>query len=137
AEERGAAVGRAVVDDEQLEGATRRAPERQRVADDARQIGALVERGNDDRQRRRKRDHDSVAAMRVGSLAALVLLPPFLLGSACRRAHDVEMRAVALHADQEEKLADQPLSASTQSVNRYRSILSRFDAVDVAYEAAH
>jgi hypothetical protein len=53
----------------------------------------------------------------------------------CGRAHDVEMRAVALHLDQEQRLADQPLSASTQSINRYRSLLSRFDAVDVAFDA--
>jgi hypothetical protein len=68
--------------------------------------------------------------MRVASLAAIALL-----GAACHRAHDIEMRAVPLALDQEERLADQPLSGSTQSVNRYRSVLSRFDAVDVRYDA--
>jgi hypothetical protein len=38
---------------------------------------------------------------------------------------------VPLQPDRELKLADQPLSASTQSVNRYRSVLSRFDAADL------
>jgi hypothetical protein len=66
--------------------------------------------------------------MRVALLAALVLV-------GCHRAHDVEMRAVPLQRDQEEKLADQPLSSSTQSVNRYRSVLSRFDAIDLLYDA--
>lgn len=65
--------------------------------------------------------------MRVALLALLTL-------AGCHRASDIEMRGVPLQRDQEERLADQPLSASTQSVNRYRSVLSRFDAVDLLYE---
>ncbi|MCU1280252.1 MAG: hypothetical protein JWM53_3798 [bacterium] len=68
--------------------------------------------------------------MRVASLVAIALV-----AVGCRRAHDVEMRAVPLALDQEERLADQPLSSTTQSVNRYRSVLSRFDAVDLRYDA--
>jgi hypothetical protein len=68
--------------------------------------------------------------MREASLVAIALV-----AVGCRRAHDVEMRAVPLALDQEERLADQPLSSSTQSVNRYRSVLSRFDAVDLRYVA--
>lgn len=78
--------------------------------------------------------------MKVAPLAAFVLpsLAASLIAAAgCRRAHDVEMRGVPIAADQEERLADQPFSASTQSVNRYRSLLSRFDAVDLAYDAGH
>ncbi|MGZ3425288.1 MAG: hypothetical protein ACXVCV_01510, partial [Polyangia bacterium] len=67
--------------------------------------------------------------MRVASLAAIALI-----AVGCKSAHDVEMRGVKLARDQEERLADQPLSSSTQSVNRYRSVLSRFDAVDVRYD---
>jgi hypothetical protein len=69
--------------------------------------------------------------MKVAPLCAVALL-----AFACGRGHDVEMRGVKLALDQEERLADQPLSASTQSVNRYRSLLSRFDAVDLRYDAA-
>jgi hypothetical protein len=68
--------------------------------------------------------------MRVASLAAIALI-----AIGCKGGHDVEMRGVKLARDQEERLADQPLSSSTQSVNRYRSVLSRFDAVDVRYDA--
>lgn len=69
--------------------------------------------------------------MRVASLAAIALI----VGAAgCRRSHDVELRGVKLALDQEERLADQPLSSSTQSVNRYRSVLSRFDAIDLLYD---
>ena len=68
--------------------------------------------------------------MRVAPLAALVLV-----AVGCRGGHDVEMRGVQLALDQEERLADQPLSSSTQSVNRYRSVLSRFAAVDLLYDA--
>jgi hypothetical protein len=68
--------------------------------------------------------------MRVASLVAIALVTV-----GCRGAHDVEMRGVPLALDQEERLADQPLSSSTQSVNRYRSVLSRFDAVDLRYVA--
>src|SRR5512144_2482502 len=70
--------------------------------------------------------------MRVASLAAIALIAG---AAGCKRAHDVELRGVQLALDREEKLADQPLSSSTQSVNRYRSVLSRFDAVDLAYDA--
>ncbi len=73
--------------------------------------------------------------MRVASPAARVLVVAALAVVGCRRGHDVEMRGVKLALDQEERLADQPLSGSTQSVNRYRSVLSRFDAVDLAYDA--
>lgn len=66
--------------------------------------------------------------MRVAPLAAFALV-------ACARGHDVDMRGVPLALDREERLADQPLSASTQSVNRYRSVLSRFDAVDLHFDA--
>jgi hypothetical protein len=52
-----------------------------------------------------------------------------LLGS-CGRP-DVTAANVPLALDREERLADQPLSGSTQSVNRYQSVLSRFGAVDV------
>ncbi len=46
------------------------------------------------------------------------------------------MRGVPIRADLEERLPDgQPLSGSTQSVNRYRSVMSRFDTVDVHYNA--
>lgn len=69
--------------------------------------------------------------MKVAPLAAIALL-----AFACGRRHDVEMRGVRLALDREERLADQPLSASTQSVNRYRSVLSRFDAVELAYDGA-
>jgi hypothetical protein len=55
--------------------------------------------------------------------------------SGCHRAHDVEMTGIALRPDQEQKLADQPLSGSTHSINRYQSILSRVDTVDLSYEA--
>jgi hypothetical protein len=68
--------------------------------------------------------------MRVAPLAAIALL-----AIGCRGAHDVELRGIKLALDQEERLADQPLSSSTQSVNRYRSLLSRFDAVDLLYDA--
>jgi hypothetical protein len=44
---------------------------------------------------------------------------------------DLNATAVPLKLDQEQRLKDQPLSASTQSVNRYRSVLNRFDAVDL------
>src|SRR3954464_5800670 len=74
----------------------------------------------------------ALGAMRVALLALLALVG---CGAGCHRAHDLEMRAVPLEADQEERLADQPLSASTQAVNRYRSVLSRFDAVDFLYDA--
>jgi hypothetical protein len=47
---------------------------------------------------------------------------------------DITAAGVKLDRDREERLADQPLSASTQSVNRYRSVLSRFDAVDLALD---
>ena len=63
--------------------------------------------------------------MRVAPWAVVALV-----AGGCARKHDVEMRGVALKADLEERLADgQPLSSSTQSVNRYRSVLSRFDKV--------
>ena len=68
--------------------------------------------------------------MKVAPLATVALLI-----AGCGRSHDIEMRGVALKLDQEERLADQPLSASTQSVNRYRSVLSRFDAADLIYDA--
>ncbi len=70
--------------------------------------------------------------MRVAPLAAIALI---VAAAGCRRARDVELRGVALAPDQEERLADQPLSSSTQSVNRYRSVLSRFDAIDLLYDA--
>ncbi|HEX8953530.1 MAG TPA: hypothetical protein VF945_16855, partial [Polyangia bacterium] len=81
--------------------------------------------------------------MRVASLRAIALIVGAILvagGAAacvagCRRASDVELRGVKLALDREERLADQPLSSSTQSVNRYRSVLSRFDAVDFLYDA--
>ncbi len=74
--------------------------------------------------------------MRVASLRAITLASAAIAAMAgCRRGRDVEMRGVKLALDQEERLADQPLSASTQSVNRYRSVLSRFDAVDLLYDA--
>jgi len=73
--------------------------------------------------------------MRVASLRAIALVALGFAGAGCRRAHDVEIKGVALKLDQEEKLADQPLSSSTQSVNRYRSVLSRFDHVDLLYDA--
>ena len=65
--------------------------------------------------------------MRVAPLLAIALL-------ACGRGRDLDLPRVALAPDREERLADQPLSASTQSVNRYRSVLSRFDAVDLHYD---
>jgi hypothetical protein len=75
--------------------------------------------------------------MRVAPLAALVaacaVAGAGLAG--CRGRHAVAMRGVPLALDREERLADQPLSSSTQSVNRYRSVLSRFDAVDLTYDA--
>ncbi len=49
----------------------------------------------------------------------------------CGRTPDVSIDKVPLQLDREERLADQPLSASTQSINRYRSVLARFDAADV------
>ncbi|HEY7958092.1 MAG TPA: hypothetical protein VII38_22480 [Polyangia bacterium] len=49
----------------------------------------------------------------------------------CRRAPDVEIGQVPLSLDREERVAGQPLTPSTESVNRYHSILSRFDAVDL------
>jgi hypothetical protein len=64
-------------------------------------------------------------AMRPAAAALLFLL------EGCRRSPDLTLARVPLALDREERLADQPLSASTQSVNRYRSVLSRFDAVDV------
>ena len=70
--------------------------------------------------------------MRVASLAAIAVI---IGGASCRRSHDVELRGVKLVPDQEERLADQPLSSATQSVNRYRSVLSRFDAIDLLYDA--
>ena len=77
--------------------------------------------------------------MRVASLAAIALMAGALAvvggGAGCRRARDVAMRGVKLAPDQEERLADQPLSSSTQSVNRYRSVLSRFDTIDLLYDA--
>ncbi|MCU1280178.1 MAG: hypothetical protein JWM53_3724 [bacterium] len=65
------------------------------------------------------------------TLAALVVVA----AAGCHRAHDVEIRGVPLALDREERLAGQPLTSSTQSVNRYRSVLSRFDAVDLRYDA--
>src|SRR5262245_61427393 len=70
-------------------------------------------------------------AMKVASLVVSVLL----FAGACH-GRDVQMRGVALALDQEERLADQPLSAATQSVNRYRSMLSRFSTIDLAYKPA-
>src|SRR6185369_13838919 len=77
----------------------------------------------------------ALGTMRVASLRAIALVALGFAGAGCRRAHDVEIKGVALKLDQEEKLADQPLSSSTQSVNRYRSVLSRFDHVDLLYDA--
>src|SRR4051794_23268407 len=74
-----------------------------------------------------------VASLRAAALAAATVAVAGLFAAGCRRAHDVELTRLPLALDQEEKLADQPLSASTQSVNRYRSVLSRFDAVDLLY----
>ena len=68
--------------------------------------------------------------MRVASLIAIALV-----AAGCRRAHDIEMRGVPLRLDQEQRLADSPLTSATQSVNRYRSVLSRFGAVDLRYDA--
>jgi hypothetical protein len=69
--------------------------------------------------------------MRVASLAAIALI-----AGGCKSARDIEMRGVPIQRDQEERLADrQPLTSSTQSVNRYQSVLSRFDAVDLRYVA--
>ena len=78
--------------------------------------------------------------MRVASLGAIALVGAMAVAggaglAGCRRAHDVEVRGVKLALDQEQRLADQPLSSSTQSVNRYRSVLSRFDAADFLYDA--
>jgi hypothetical protein len=70
--------------------------------------------------------------MRVASLVAIALI---VAATGCRRGRDVELKGIPLALDQEEKLADQPLSASTQSVNRYRSVLSRFDAADLLYDS--
>lgn len=62
------------------------------------------------------------------------LVPLVVLG--CGRG-EVAMRGVPLALDEEERLADhQPLSASTQSINRYHSVLSRFGAVDLRYAPA-
>jgi hypothetical protein len=49
----------------------------------------------------------------------------------CRRAPDVTLHAVPLTLDREERVDNQPLTPSTQSVNRYRSVLARFDAADL------
>jgi hypothetical protein len=51
--------------------------------------------------------------------------------AACGRAPDVTLARVPLALDREERVDGQPLTPSTQSVNRYRSVLSRFDAVDL------
>ena len=129
-----AAVGRAVVDDEHLARAAARARERERFADHARQVLALVERGYDNRQRRGKRDHGSVgrheSSTRSPSLVAACAVAGAGLAG-CRGRHAVEMRGVPLAPiSRSGSPTDQPLSSSTQSVNRYRSVLSRFDAVD-------
>jgi hypothetical protein len=62
------------------------------------------------------------------------VLPVIVMLAGCGRAKDVSIEKVPLALDREERLADQPLSASTQSINRYRSVLSRFDAVDVTLD---
>jgi hypothetical protein len=46
-------------------------------------------------------------------------------------APDVRIARVQLERDREERVAGQPLTPSTQSVNRYRSVLNRFDAVNL------
>jgi hypothetical protein len=76
----------------------------------------------------------AIALVTVGAIVATGVATGVGTGG-CKSAHDVEMRGVPLALDQEERLADQPLSSSTQSVNRYRSVLSRFDAVDLRYVA--
>lgn len=70
----------------------------------------------------------------LGALVAALAVAGAPLGG-CRRERHVRMQRVALALDLEQRLADQPLSSSTQSVNRYRSALQRFDAVDVDFDA--
>jgi len=54
--------------------------------------------------------------------------------AACSGARDLSMRDVALQPDREEKLDGQPLSAATQSVNRYRSLLGARDRIDLTVD---
>jgi len=61
-------------------------------------------------------------------------LPTVALALVACTKPSLETNGVALKLDQEHRLADQPLSASTQSVNRYRSVLSKFDAVDLVLD---
>jgi hypothetical protein len=60
-----------------------------------------------------------------------VLTTCVLLALAGCKKPDLVAGAVPLKLDQEQRLKDQPLSASTQSVNRYRSVIKEFDTVDV------
>jgi len=50
---------------------------------------------------------------------------------ACNRMPDVSITGVPLALDREEMLTDQPLSASTQSINRYHSVLQSLRSADL------
>jgi hypothetical protein len=69
------------------------------------------------------------------SLSASLVLFGALLGAgltnACRRETAVSFTEVPLKLDLEEREKTEPLSGSTQSVNRYQSVLQQFDGVDV------
>ncbi len=52
----------------------------------------------------------------------------------CSRMPDAHIPGVALELDREEKNAGQPLSASTQSVNRYHSVLQKLSVADLALD---
>jgi hypothetical protein len=64
-----------------------------------------------------------------GALGLLVAL----LGG-CRGGASLSLGPSALAVDREEKSGAQPLTPSTQSVNRYHSILSRFGAISLRLE---
>jgi hypothetical protein len=71
---------------------------------------------------------------RIGGRAVLRIAVALLCAGAagaCRRSGEVALKAVPLKLDLEERLTKEPLSASTQSVNRYRSVLQQFDGVEV------
>jgi hypothetical protein len=68
------------------------------------------------------------------AIAATTAVAVALGHVACTGAGDLAMRDVPLAPDREEKLDGQPLSASTQSVNRYRSVLGARDRIDLVVD---
>ena len=68
------------------------------------------------------------------TVALVALAVTFAFGPGCKRAASITIGPLPLALDREERLADQPLSSSTQSVNRYRSVLGRFDAIDLVLD---